>query len=122
MLAAGINSPPTVYITVALVSQWYLRTRQPKWFVKYNYILGAGAYPFIGILCGTGLRSSPHSTRWRNLYRRVPLILCGGGCSGKGIPVPKMVGRKPRRELRPVRGDTVLRQRFESVPRCEVRD
>jgi hypothetical protein len=36
-----------MYITIALTSQWYLRTRHPKWFVKYNYILGAGGYPFI---------------------------------------------------------------------------
>jgi hypothetical protein len=38
-----------VYMMVALVSQWYLRTRHAKWFVKYNYILSAGVYPFIGI-------------------------------------------------------------------------
>ena len=31
-----------------------------------------------------------------------------------------MVGRKPRWELRPVRGDTVLRQRFKNVPVIRV--
>ncbi len=45
MLAAGINSPALVYFAVAWVSQLFLRTRRPKWFAKYNYILGAGVYP-----------------------------------------------------------------------------
>lgn len=30
-----------MYFTIALISQWYLRTRYPRWFAKYNYILGA---------------------------------------------------------------------------------
>ena len=46
LLGAGINSPYTVVFVVALISQWFLRTRYPKWFVKYNYLLGGGAYPF----------------------------------------------------------------------------
>jgi len=41
MLGAGINTSPTVYFAIAWLSQWFLRTRYPKWFVKYNYILGA---------------------------------------------------------------------------------
>ena len=28
--------------TVGFVSQWWLRTRHPRWFAKYNYILAAG--------------------------------------------------------------------------------
>ncbi|KAF8275121.1 OPT oligopeptide transporter protein-domain-containing protein, partial [Lactarius quietus] len=40
-LCVGINSPYLVYYAIAVFSQWYLRTRHPKWFTKYNYILGA---------------------------------------------------------------------------------
>ncbi|KAF8271942.1 OPT oligopeptide transporter protein-domain-containing protein [Lactarius quietus] len=40
-LCVGINSPYLAYYVVAVFSQWYLRTRHPKWFAKYNYILGA---------------------------------------------------------------------------------
>jgi len=40
LLGTGINSPYTVYFVVAFISQWFLRTRYPKWFVKYNYLLG----------------------------------------------------------------------------------
>ncbi|KAI9461199.1 OPT oligopeptide transporter protein-domain-containing protein [Lactarius psammicola] len=40
-LCVGINSSVTSYFAVAWLSQWYLRTRYPKWFAKYNYILGA---------------------------------------------------------------------------------
>ncbi|KAH9040057.1 OPT oligopeptide transporter protein-domain-containing protein [Lactarius pseudohatsudake] len=40
-LCVGINSSATSYFAVAWLSQWYLRTRYPRWFAKYNYILGA---------------------------------------------------------------------------------
>ncbi|KAI9442368.1 OPT oligopeptide transporter [Lactarius indigo] len=40
-LCVGINSSYTSYYAIALFSQWYLRTRYPRWFTKYNYILGA---------------------------------------------------------------------------------
>jgi len=40
---ARINSSITSYFAIAWFSQWFLRTRYPRWFVKYNYILGAGA-------------------------------------------------------------------------------
>ncbi|KAH8115217.1 OPT oligopeptide transporter protein-domain-containing protein [Phellopilus nigrolimitatus] len=40
-LCVGINSSITSYFAVAWASQWYLRTRCPRWFAKYNYILGA---------------------------------------------------------------------------------
>ncbi|KAH9176603.1 OPT oligopeptide transporter protein-domain-containing protein [Lactarius sanguifluus] len=40
-LCVGINSLYTSYYAIALFSQWYLRTRYPRWFTKYNYILGA---------------------------------------------------------------------------------
>ncbi|KAI0249949.1 OPT oligopeptide transporter protein-domain-containing protein [Lactifluus subvellereus] len=41
MLAAGINSSATMFFVIAWFSQWFMRTRHPKWFAKYNYILGA---------------------------------------------------------------------------------
>ncbi|KAI9442371.1 OPT oligopeptide transporter protein-domain-containing protein [Lactarius indigo] len=40
-LCVGISSSYTSYYAIALFSQWYLRTRYPRWFTKYNYILGA---------------------------------------------------------------------------------
>jgi len=40
-LCVGINSSNLSYFGVAYLSQWWLRTRYPGWFVKYNYILAA---------------------------------------------------------------------------------
>ncbi|OJA14723.1 hypothetical protein AZE42_11271, partial [Rhizopogon vesiculosus] len=37
----GINSSYSSYFAVAFFSQWWLRTRHPRWFVKYNYIVAA---------------------------------------------------------------------------------
>ncbi|KAF7973665.1 hypothetical protein HWV62_14640 [Athelia sp. TMB] len=40
-LCVGINASITMYFAIAWFSQWFLRTRYPRWFAKYNYILGA---------------------------------------------------------------------------------
>jgi len=40
-LCVGINSSILSYFVIAWVSQWWLRTRYPNWFVKYNYVLAA---------------------------------------------------------------------------------
>jgi len=40
-LCVGINSSILSYFAIAWFSQWWLRTRYPRWFIKYNYILGA---------------------------------------------------------------------------------
>ncbi|KAG1858091.1 OPT oligopeptide transporter protein-domain-containing protein [Suillus subluteus] len=40
-LCVGINSSTLSYFAVALLSQWWLRTRYPRWFAKYNYIIAA---------------------------------------------------------------------------------
>jgi len=40
-LCVGINSSILSYFSVAFISQWWLRTRYPRWFAKYNYILAA---------------------------------------------------------------------------------
>ncbi|KAG2134272.1 OPT oligopeptide transporter protein-domain-containing protein [Suillus cothurnatus] len=40
-LCVGINSSNLSYFAVAFLSQWWLRTRYPRWFTKYNYIVGA---------------------------------------------------------------------------------
>ncbi|KAJ6507971.1 OPT oligopeptide transporter protein-domain-containing protein [Mycena vitilis] len=40
-LCVGINSSILVYCSIAYLSQWWLRTRYPRWFNKYNYILAA---------------------------------------------------------------------------------
>ncbi|EJT98338.1 oligopeptide transporter [Dacryopinax primogenitus] len=41
-LSVGINSSVTPAIVLGIVSQWWIRTRYPRWFTKYNYIV-AGA-------------------------------------------------------------------------------
>ncbi len=48
-LCVGISSSYTSYYAIALFSQWYLRTRYPRWFAKYNYILGAGEFVYISV-------------------------------------------------------------------------
>ncbi|KAH7912216.1 OPT oligopeptide transporter [Hygrophoropsis aurantiaca] len=40
-LCVGINSSILSFFTIAFVSQWWLRTRYPAWFTKYNYLVGA---------------------------------------------------------------------------------
>ncbi|KAJ7691568.1 OPT oligopeptide transporter protein-domain-containing protein [Mycena rosella] len=40
-LSVGINTSVLSYFIVAYLSQWWLRTRYPRWFTKYNYILAA---------------------------------------------------------------------------------
>ncbi|KAG1866764.1 OPT oligopeptide transporter protein-domain-containing protein [Suillus subluteus] len=40
-LCVGINSSLLSYFAIAFLSQWWLRTRYPRWFAKYNYIIGA---------------------------------------------------------------------------------
>ncbi|KAG1803724.1 OPT oligopeptide transporter protein-domain-containing protein [Suillus plorans] len=40
-LCVGINSSILTYFVVAFSSQWWLRTRYPRWFTKYNYLVGA---------------------------------------------------------------------------------
>jgi|SRR6266511_4602167 len=40
MLSAGVNSSITSSIVVGIVSQLWLRRYHPRWYKKYNYILG----------------------------------------------------------------------------------
>jgi len=40
-LCVGINSSIFSLFSVAFLSQWWLRTRYPRWFAKYNYIVAA---------------------------------------------------------------------------------
>lgn len=40
-LCAGINSSALTYFMISFLCQWWLRTRYPRWFVKYNYLVGA---------------------------------------------------------------------------------
>jgi OPT family oligopeptide transporter len=43
-LSNGITSSYLSYFAVAFLSQWWPRTRHPRWFAKYNYIVGAGEH------------------------------------------------------------------------------
>ncbi|KAG2158266.1 OPT oligopeptide transporter protein-domain-containing protein [Suillus bovinus] len=40
-LCVGINSSILSFFMVSFISQWWLRTRFPHWFVKYNYLVAA---------------------------------------------------------------------------------
>ncbi|KAF7316671.1 OPT oligopeptide transporter [Mycena chlorophos] len=40
-LCVGINSSIFSYFSIAFISQWWIRTRYPKWFAKYNYVLAS---------------------------------------------------------------------------------
>jgi len=40
-LCVGIGSLNLSYFVIAFVSHWWVRTRYPGWFAKYNYILAA---------------------------------------------------------------------------------
>ena len=40
-LCVGINSSILSMFSVAFLSQWWLRTRYPRWFNKYNYVVAA---------------------------------------------------------------------------------
>ncbi|KAG1830315.1 OPT oligopeptide transporter protein-domain-containing protein [Suillus variegatus] len=40
-LSVGINSSAMSYYTIAFLSQWWIRTRYPRWFKEYNYLVGA---------------------------------------------------------------------------------
>ena len=42
VLSVGINSSVMPLFVVGFASQWWMRTRYPHWFAKYNYILAAG--------------------------------------------------------------------------------
>lgn len=50
-LCVGINSSILSYFAVAFFSQWWLRTHRPRWFAKYNYIVGAGKFRKPIIFC-----------------------------------------------------------------------
>ncbi|KAG2083003.1 OPT oligopeptide transporter protein-domain-containing protein [Suillus cothurnatus] len=71
-LCNGITSSYLSYFAVAFFSQWWLRTRRPRWFAKYNYIVGAaldgGTQVMVFILSfavqGAGGTSHPFPTWW----------------------------------------------------------
>ena len=45
-LCVGINSSVPSMFVIAFLSQWWIRTRHPRWFQKYNYLVGAGVFHF----------------------------------------------------------------------------
>ena len=40
-LSVGVNTQVNTSMALGVFSQWWVRTRYPRWFAKYNYILGA---------------------------------------------------------------------------------
>ncbi|KAG2078171.1 hypothetical protein BDR04DRAFT_999724 [Suillus decipiens] len=40
-LCVGINSSSLSYYLVGFMCQWWLRTRHPHWFARYNYLVAA---------------------------------------------------------------------------------
>lgn len=62
-LARGdISSVFFSYFIVGFYSQWYMRTRHPRWFQRYNYIVGAGELH--SILVNTSHLHYQNSSRW----------------------------------------------------------
>ncbi|KAI0748321.1 OPT oligopeptide transporter [Daedaleopsis nitida] len=41
-LSVGINTSVNPSMAIGIFSQWWVRTRYPRWFTKYNYIVAAG--------------------------------------------------------------------------------
>ncbi|PCH35361.1 OPT oligopeptide transporter [Wolfiporia cocos MD-104 SS10] len=40
-LSVGVNSQVNTSMALGILSQWWVRTRYPRWFTKYNYIIAA---------------------------------------------------------------------------------
>lgn len=40
-MSVGLNTPINTYMALGILSQWWVRTRYPRWFTKYNYIVAA---------------------------------------------------------------------------------
>ncbi|KAL6307422.1 OPT oligopeptide transporter [Sparassis latifolia] len=41
-LSVGVNTQINTFMAIGIFSQWWMRTRYPRWFTKYNYIVAAG--------------------------------------------------------------------------------
>ncbi|KZT09762.1 OPT oligopeptide transporter [Laetiporus sulphureus 93-53] len=41
-MSVGINTSINASMVLGVLSQWWVRTRYPRWFTKYNYIVAAG--------------------------------------------------------------------------------
>lgn len=99
-LCVGINSSNLSYFAVAFLSQWWLRTRHPRWFTQYNYIIGAGELRQVVVECVEA--ESWSSSRWRDSSDGVYPLFRSPGCGGDFPSFPKLVGRGPRWKLRPL--------------------
>lgn len=42
VLSVGVNTQVNTMMASGIISQWWIRTRYPRWFAKYNYIVAAG--------------------------------------------------------------------------------
>ncbi|KAI0926086.1 hypothetical protein AcW1_008352 [Taiwanofungus camphoratus] len=42
VLTVGVNTSINPSMAIGIFSQWWVRTRFPRWFAKYNYIIAAG--------------------------------------------------------------------------------
>ena len=53
-LSVGVNTQVNTATALGIFSQWWVRTRYPRWFTKYNYIvaaaLGGGTQVIVFIL------------------------------------------------------------------------
>lgn len=79
-LCVGINSSILSYFAIAWFSQWYLRTRCPRWFAKYNYILAAGASSQdLRMRTGADITYARSTRRWDASHGVHPLI-CSVWC------------------------------------------
>ena len=40
-MSVGVNTQINTSMALGILSQWWVRTRYPRWFTKYNYIVAA---------------------------------------------------------------------------------
>ncbi|KAF8959502.1 OPT oligopeptide transporter protein-domain-containing protein [Flammula alnicola] len=71
-LCVGINSSLFSYFSIAYMSQWWLRTRYPGWFIKYNYVLAAaldgGTQARVASLLSSILLNHGHCRLWSSSF------------------------------------------------------
>ncbi|KAI0669078.1 OPT oligopeptide transporter [Trametes maxima] len=66
-LSVGVNTQIWPSMVIGLFSQWWVRTRYPRWFTKYNYIMAAAldggtqVISFILNFAVFGASGTPHS-------------------------------------------------------------
>ncbi|KZO91322.1 OPT oligopeptide transporter [Calocera viscosa TUFC12733] len=83
-LSVGINTQVNAAMAIGIFSQWWIRTRYPRWFTKYNYILSGaldGGTQIISFVLnfaifGAAGTAYPFPTWWGGLNVRFDVARC----------------------------------------------